>query len=162
MRISKTQLIAAAVAAILMLASCEEATTSAEAEQQDQLLTQANAQAGMPAIVNFNEKKFLKMIIEMRDNPNLRTYTYTQALDGKLVKLCDSVGYGVPYAVQYTNPQTVDYRRGRLWVLPQADPNGLYSPASADGTWVACKDPKGGSVAPVFAEPRILVSQFPL
>jgi hypothetical protein len=48
----------------------------------------------------------------------------------------------------------------RVVALPQADPNGLFSPTSAEGTWVMCKDPKGGEVKPVYIEPRIVVSPF--
>ena len=47
-------------------------------------------------------------------------------------------------------------------VLPQADPNGLFSPASADGTWVLCADPKGGKARPVLVEPRAVFSPFRL
>jgi hypothetical protein len=149
-----------ATVALIGLAACEESTTTIEANKQNQLLTEANNTIGMPAIINFQEKKILKDIIEMRDRANIRTYAYTQALDGKLVKLCDSVGYGIPYATQYTNPE----RRvtGYDTTLPQADPNGLYSPSSADGTWVLCKDPASDKVAPVLVEPRLVVSQFPL
>jgi hypothetical protein len=46
--------------------------------------------------------------------------------------------------------------------LPQADPNGLFSPASAEGTWILMKDPNGKEVKPVYIEPRIIVSPFKL
>jgi hypothetical protein len=46
--------------------------------------------------------------------------------------------------------------------LPQADPNGLFSPASAEGTWVLLKDPNGKETRPVYIEPRIIVSPFKL
>ena len=46
--------------------------------------------------------------------------------------------------------------------LPQADPNGLFSPPSAEGTWVMCKDPNSDKVEPIYSEPRIIVSTFPL
>lgn len=45
--------------------------------------------------------------------------------------------------------------------LGQAEPNGLYMPDSAEATWVMCSDGKGG-VAPVYSEPRLIVSPFPL
>ena len=120
----------------------------------------------MPAIVNFQEKRILKDILEKRDQ-SLTTITYTQDLNAGLHKLCDSVGFGIPAATQYTNPQRVaaygDAARGYGSIaLPQADPNGLFSPASAEGTWVMCKDPNSDKVAPVYAEPRIIVSTFPL
>jgi hypothetical protein len=47
-------------------------------------------------------------------------------------------------------------------ILPQADPNGLFAPSSAEGTWVMCKDPGGSDVRPVYIEPRIVVSPFKL
>jgi hypothetical protein len=46
--------------------------------------------------------------------------------------------------------------------IPQADPNGLFSPASAEGTWVLCKVPGKDDVKPVYIEDRVTVSPFPL
>lgn len=72
---------------------------------------------------------------------------------------CSSIGYGIPYSTEYTNPQK--------WVaqgvtLPQADPNALFSPTSAEGTWVLCKNPAGSDTRPVYVEPRVVVSPFKL
>ncbi len=119
----------------------------------------------MPAIKNFRERKLAKDILELRDQTGLTTYTYLwNELTGKLVFLCDSVGYPLPYAVQFTNPQKVEHsRHGTGYaILPQADPNGLFSPASAEGTWVMCKDPNGKDVRPLYTEPKVIVSQFKL
>ncbi len=122
----------------------------------------------MPAIKNFRERKILKDIIEMRDREGLTTFTYIVAeMTGKLIFLGESVGYGIPAATQYTNPQKVTFaydvkKQHADVVLPQADPNGLYSPASAEGTWVLMKDPNSKSVKPVYIEPRIIVSPFKL
>lgn len=38
--------------------------------------------------------------------------------------------------------------------------NWFVSPASAEGTWVMCKDPNGSDVKPVYIEPRVIVSPF--
>lgn len=46
--------------------------------------------------------------------------------------------------------------------INQADPNGLFSPASAEGTWILMKDPNGDSVKPVYCEPRVICSPFKL
>jgi len=103
----------------------------------------------------------MKDIIELRDQ-NVATTTYIVDMNGKTHKICNSVGYGLPYATQYTNPSRVVYDSGHGGqVIPQADPNGLYSPASADGTWVLCVS-KDGKPKPVFIEPRIIVSPIPL
>ena len=71
--------------------------------------------------------------------------------------------FGLPYATQYTNPQhlTYDGPHGGV-ILPQPDPNGLYSPASVDGTWVLCVDHKDGKAKPVYVEPRVIVSPISL
>lgn len=119
-------------------------------------------QVGMPAIVNFQEKRILKDIIELRDK-QISTFTYIMDMNGKLHKVCTSVGYGLPAATQFTNPQRqAGGAQGGYITLPQADPNGLFSPSSADGTWVLCVNPKTGKTAPVYMEPRIIVSPFEL
>ena len=45
--------------------------------------------------------------------------------------------------------------------LPQAEPNGLYMPQSAEGTWVICASTKG-EFTPMYIEPRVIVSPFRL
>jgi hypothetical protein len=151
----------------LFLSACDERPLSSDQQQrveQERLSQQSNQSVGMPAITNFQEKRMLKMILELRDT-QIATITYTQDLAGHLHKLCQSVGYGVPYATQYTNPQRVAYSDGHgfAMALPQADPNGLFSPAAAEGTWVLCLDQTNKKkVAPVYVEPRIIVSPFPL
>jgi len=142
----------AALACTVALAGCDgqdlRTSDQIQYQQQEVMLKQATKELGMPAITNFAEKRMMKDILELRDK-NVRTYTYLVGMNNQLTKLCDSVGYGLPYATQYTSPN-------------QADPNGLYSPASADGTWVACKVPGKDNISPTYIEPRIIVSTFPL
>lgn len=141
---------------------CTSSPESVEAQRQAQMTRQANQEVGMPAIINFQEKRILKNILELRDQ-QIKTITYTQDLGAKLHKLCDSVGYGIPYATQYTNPQKLAWRDYHdSAVIAQADPNGLYSPADAEGTWAMCLNPQNKELAPVYVEPRIVVSPFPL
>lgn len=138
---------------------------SRQQAQQEHILREGVAQTGMPAITNFRERKILKEILEMRDQSNLVTYTYLVAAQtGQLVFFCDSIGYGFPAATQYTSPQKLAAQGAQYGylVLPQADPNGLFSPASAEGTWVMCKDPNGTPVKPVYVEERITVAPFRL
>ena len=151
------------------LTGCIEVTPSSDEvqqEQQERILQEGNAQTGMPAIKNFRERKLLKQIIEMRDQDGLVTYTYTvPETTGRPVFLCNSIGYGLPAATQYTNPQKIENPPSiaGYYVMPQADPNGLFSPSSAEGTWVMCTDPSGsGKTRPVYVEPRVIVSPFKL
>jgi len=150
-----------AVATLLTACDVKESSTQIERRKQEELTMQAVTQVGMPAITNFAEKRMMKDILELRDQ-NVATTAYIVDMNGKLHKICTAVGYGLPYATQYTNPQRIAGDGHGYVTLPQADPNGLYSPASADGTWVLCVDPKSGKPRPVFIEPRVIVSPIPL
>lgn len=131
--------------------------------QQEQMQAQQQAQTGMPGIVNFTESKLVKHLYELRDQ-KIVTYTYVPDLNGRLWHLCNSIGYGLPYGVQFSNPEkhigggnTYNYN------LPQAEPNGLYMPPTAEGTWIMCANPNAqGGVEPVYVEPRVIVSPFKL
>lgn len=137
-------------------------------EMQEKMLQEATSQTGMPAVKNFRERKMMKEILELRDQTGLTTYTYIVAeMTGKLIFVGESIGYGLPASTQYTNPQRVEKYVSQggytSWsTLPQADPNGLFSPLSAEGTWVLLKNPNGSEVKPVYIEPRIIVSPFRL
>lgn len=153
---------------------CEQRKTSdsMQREQQERILMEGTAQVGMPAIKNFREKRLLKEILELRDQTGLVTYTYLEnliptvvkghtSLGGKLTFFCESIGYPIPYATQFTNPQRYVHMSSQaITTIAQADPNGLFSPATADGTWVMCKDPNGKDVRPVHLEPKLVGSPF--
>ncbi len=152
---------------VTCLVGCEMRPPSSDETQrvqQEQILAEGTAEVGMPAMVNFRERKLLKDIFELRDQDGLVTYTYVfSEIQGKMIFFCNSIGYGIPYATQFTNPEKIGQSTTYgVVTLPQADPNGLFSPASADGTWVMCKNPNGNEVRPVFIEPRIIVSPFEL
>lgn len=155
-----------AVAVCLVLVfGCATTPTSDDTQSvaQEKILAEGTAQTGMPAIKNFRERKLLKDILELRDQTGLVTYSYILCQElGKFLYLGESVGYGIPYAAQYTNPQKVAWRSGGYhYVLPQADPNGLYSPAAAAGTWILLKDPTGGT-KPQYVEDNLTVLTFKL
>ena len=138
---SKKVLLVLPFVAVLAACDVQPNSTQIERAKQEEMSKRGVESVGFPAIINFAEKRMFKDILEKRDQMQ-PTYTYIVDMNGKFHKICDSLGYGLPYATQYTNPQrTVDYTHG-IATLPQADPNGLYSPASAEGTWVMCLSPK--------------------
>lgn len=152
-----------AIICVLAIA-CDEIPPNSDQVQrreQERLSSQSNGAVGMPSIVNFQEKRIMKMILELRDT-EIKTTTYTQDMNGKLHKLCSSIGYGLPYATQYTNPMRVESHSTvhESVTLPQADPNGLFSPPSAEGTWILCLNKQTHKVSPVYVEPRVIVSPF--
>ena len=153
----------AIVAAALALAGCQEVTADrVQREQQEHLSMQGAMSVGMPTITRFAEKRMMKDIIEMRDQMH-PTYTYLVGEQSGVIgeKICDSLGYGLSGATQYTNPQKIEWRSGNSGVLSQADPNGLFSPATTEGTWVMCKVPGSDKVAPQYIEPRVIIMTFP-
>ena len=160
-------IVALSIAAVSLTAcSYTPSSDQIQNQKQEEISRQSVESVGLPAIKNFQEKRIMKDIIELRDQPNLVTYTYTQDMSGRLHKICDSVGYGLPYSTQYTNPERIASGfetpgTGNI-TLPQADPNGLYSPSSASGTLVLCKVPGKDSVKPIYIEPNVIVSPFPL
>lgn len=161
-----------ALVLVVALSACDNRPPTSDEKQtaeQERILQEGAAQVGMPAIKNHREQKLLKDILEMRDQEGLVTWTYTyNEYTGKPVFFCDSIGYGIPYATQFTSPQKV-WKTGscagscyHTEVVPQADPNGLFAPVSAEGTWVMCKNPNGDGIRPVYVEPKVISSPWPL
>lgn len=158
----------ALVATAFALSGCMDENVADKRERQatQRLTEQASTQVGMPAITRFTEKRTLKMLYEMRDNPKLATVSYIVDMNGRLHKFCDSLGFGVPYATQFTNPERDTFYGNDgtsvHFQMPQPEPNGLFMPAQADGTWLMCLNPKTKEVQPVYVEPHVVVSPFEL
>lgn len=133
-------------------------------KKQEKITATANQQVGLPAIVNFQEKRNLKMIYELRDQEKMICYAYIVAeMTGKLVFIGKCYGYGIPYSTQYSNPQKHHEHTSVSagYELAQAEPNGLYMPSSSSGTWLLMLDEKG-EPHPVYIEPSVIVSPFQL
>lgn len=146
---------------------CLEATPSSDAvqeKQQERMLKEGTSQVGMPAIKNFRERKLLKDIYELRDQNGLVTYTYMQSqYSGKLVFFCNSIGYGINDATGFTNPEKVMSDDAQVFgTMPQAEPNGLFTPDNANQYWVMCVDPKSGKALPVQSAVPLVTSPFAL
>jgi hypothetical protein len=150
-------------------AECDDKSDSAQRQQQEVILAEGTSVVGMPAIKNFRERRIMKTIYELRDQEGLVTYTYLEnmipavvhghtALGGKLTYFGRTIGYGIPAATQFTNP----LKRVGEAVIKQADPNTLFSPESAEGTWVLMAAPGGKETQPIYCEPRLIVLPFAL
>jgi len=155
-------LFAVVALAITMVACADDPSTTTDqdvAHKQAQSLAQANQQIGMPGITNFTEMKLVRKLYELRDQ-NITTYAYVPDFQGRLWHVCDSIGFGLPYGVQFSNPEAHHYdSQYNIYNLPQAEPNGLFMPETAEGTWVICTVPgKAGEIAPIYVEPRVVVS----
>ena len=165
------------VVACIVLCGCNSSQSSSDRQlalQTEQSMKEANAQIGMPAIKNFQERKLAKMIFELRDQENYVCHAYlVNQMTGQVGQyLGKCLGYGLPYSVQYTNPMKIvegDKELGYdlvgvsdyMQVLPQQDPNGLFMPEGLSATWLMLLD-ENGEARPVYVEPEIIVSPFPL
>lgn len=150
------------------LVSCGEPGQDLDEDQAKKtadLLAEADRQVGMPNMVNWQERKLMKMIFELRDRSDLICYAYLYDRNsgsvGEYLGRC--LGYGLPYSVQFTNPERVaiDGPNGKTLSLPQADPNGLFMPTGLSATWLMLLDEEG-EPRPVYVEPEIIVSPFAL
>lgn len=162
---------------VLMLVGCKQSVRQPLADKAQQnatelSLNEANKQIGMPAIVNFQERKLFKQILELRDQEKLITYCYlANEMNGKIGQFIGKgIGYGIPAATQFTSPQKLvdvtnygidSYQANDAAVVPQADPNGLFMPTSTTATWYMLLD-KNGKLHPVYIEPLIIVSPIKL
>lgn len=176
----------------MLLAGCNytatESNDSKIAQQQEKNLAEGDAQVPPPSIVNWNEKRMLKLIQEKRDQPNLETWTYTKNMDGKYTFVCESIGYGLPYDTRSNNPQHYEFvttRSGvysgssgsgggyyqnaageRIWgehtVMSQPEPNGLFIPEGAHGTWNLCRNPTTGKPDVTYQEEDVAVFPYKL
>lgn len=160
------------VIVLSVLAGCSGFGTtsapSAEVQQTaatNQIMTEMNNQIGMPNIKEFYEKKMAKEIFELRDNSKLVTYAYFQSMNGKFVFLGQCVGFGLPYSTQYTNPERLGIVKNYSqagdapYTLPQADPNGLFTPTGLSATWLMYINPDTGKREVIYSEPSLVVTQ---
>ena len=134
--------------------------------QSETLQNEAIRAAPIPSIVNFFERRMAKMIYELRDNPDFRTHAYIVTMTGKFIKVCDSIGFGLNASVQYSNPLKIlsrgDGAGNGLEAIPQAEPNGLFMPEGLAATFVLCVREEEEKLHPVYVEPDVIVSPFPL
>lgn len=156
----------------MVIFSCiDNSTNIADKEQMaqtDTMMLEAHRQTGMPNIVNYQQKKLMKMIYELCDKEDLICYAYLfSEYTGKLIYMGKCIGFGIPFSAQYSNPERYmddphgTYDAGSL-VMPQPEPNGLFMPTSSSATWLIMIDPETNEPRPVYFEPTIVVSPFKL
>lgn len=164
-------LAAIVICAPLLLANeggCEQQPVKASAveqERQSQNLQMEQFLRNQP-VPSFDWSLERHMLIQLYTARQKATNTWSvvqSEYTGKILWQCPSIGFPLPYATQLTNPQQTvghDYCGGNCSVsmtsVAQQEPNGLFSPASADGTWVPCVDDKG-RITPVYEERKVTV-----
>jgi len=152
---------------ILAFTSCENSPQTSDQRQnklQEELAQQAFDQVNLPDMKNFTQKKQAKMIIEKCDQAGLIRYAYVKnEMNGKFRFISKVIGYGLPYSTQFTSPEKTEHPYGGVWYnIPQADPNGLFMPPSANATWVLTIDPTNGDIDLSYMEDNVDIFAKPL
>jgi hypothetical protein len=153
MRISLFLLLAASSATS---SSCDSDHHEREDVERQQMLYVQNQP---PPFFNWSLERHLMIQLYKARNERVPTYSYVVApLTGKVVTSCPSLGYPIPATTQLTNPLKPS---GNGYALPQAEPNGLYTPPATHGTWVMCLGPEG-KVEPSYWELDVLTFPRPM
>lgn len=154
-------LVAVLVFVLLTAQDCADTNVQKELAQQD--LGQASLLNNQPVpdLGGYSFERDIVIKTYLARNRTIATYTYTMTeIDAKIIEICASIGYPIPYATQLTNPQRTAYPGYRdSAVVGNPEPNGLYSPDSAEGTLVNCVNPDG-SVTPTYWEPRVFAFPY--
>jgi hypothetical protein len=152
---------------------CTEERPHASAAQIEQASQDAQMQQFLrnQPVPSFDWSLERHMLIEVYKARQRATNTFSvvqSEYTGKVLWSCPSLGFPLPYATQLTNPLQVigrTYTSGQGSVaavaIAQQEPNGLFTPAQSDATWVPCVDEKG-RITPVYEEKHVTVFLRPV
>ena len=179
----KIRIFASLVAIVLssaLLAACQPpppaTANDVQRDQQAAMNSEGVAAVGMPNIVNHRDQRAVKFWYERRDQANLLTYTYTRNMEGRWVWYCDSIGYPIPGGTQYSAPTAMQRYRVRdprypasdvngwdygIAALPQAEPNGVFPPSTAEGSGAICINPRTNQASASYAEDKLNTFEYP-
>ena len=116
-----------------------------------------------PPFFNHSLQRQLMIDLYKAMNSSVTTYTYVMnQYTGKPYFYCPSIGYAIPSNTELTNPDAVSWPGDNHgFVLPQAEPNGLYSSPSTSGTFVMCAN-SDGTVSPEYFEQDVSTFTQPM
>lgn len=140
----------------IVLSGCGSAQSDDYYAQQPKLKAIIDNQPA-PDLNGHSFERGVVIAMYLARNQNVSTHTYTLTIEGKIIKICDSIGFPIPYATQITPPY-VPYG-GNGSTMPNPEPNSLYSPDNAEGSYVACVA-EDGTLAPSYWEPRVFALPY--
>ncbi len=142
--------------------SCSQTPDSAAQREQYSQNRQMDQFLRNQPVPSFDWSLERHMMIELYSARQHATTTFSvvqSEFTGHVLWSCPSIGFPLPYATQLTNPSQVVFahhptEHDAAGVVAQQEPNGLFTPATADGTWVPCVD-EHGKITPVYEERRV-------
>jgi hypothetical protein len=147
------------VLVVFTLISCAPDTSDIEQGQQASAINAIIQNQPIPDLGGYSFERQIVIETYLARNNTIATYAYMITMDGKIIEICPSIGYPIPYSTQLTNPMRTmnGYYQGS--VVANAEPNGLYPPGDAAATLVQCVNPDG-SVTPVYIEWYVLAFPY--
>jgi hypothetical protein len=131
-----------------------------ESAQQEEGVKSLVVNQPVPDLGGYSFERDIVIKTFLARNETIATWAYTMTLDGKFIELCPSIGYPIPYATQLTAPErlaSIYYNDSS--VIPQPEPNGLYTPADAAATLIQCVNPDG-TVSPMYFEYYVIAMPY--
>jgi hypothetical protein len=133
-------------------------TTQSDIEQSQQAagVKSITQNQPVPDLGGYSFERQIVIETYLARNSTISTWAYMITMDGKLIEICPSIGYPIPYSTQLTNPQALTYSHAEgvgyvEGAIANPEPNGLYPPGDAAATLVQCVN-ADGSVSPVYIE----------
>lgn len=141
------------------LIGCSSSSSNIEHSQQEQGIKALLANQPVPDLGGWSFERQVMIDTYIARNKMVNTYTYLfLEYTGKIVKICDSKGYPIPYSTELTNPtQWV----GSGAVIGNPEPSGLYPPPTANATLVQCVI-GDGQVVPTYWENNVFALPYPI
>lgn len=145
---------------LFLLVACAPASVAdvEQAQQQTGNMAIVNNQP-LPDLGGYSFERQIVIETYLARNNTIATYAYMFTMDGKIIEICPSIGYPIPYSTQLTNPEKIEYTYSAPNVISNAEPNSLYPPSDAAATLVQCVNPDG-SVSPVYIEWYVLAFPY--
>lgn len=153
--------LAGSLALVFLLCSAEDCDDSSDRREHSDVERQQvqYTRNQPPPTFDWSLERHLMVELYKARNTAAATYSYVVSpYTGKVLASCPSLGYPIPATTQLTNPMKWV---GQGAILPQAEPNGLYSPPDTHGTWVMCLGPEG-KVEPAYWEQDVMTFPRPM
>lgn len=137
-----------------VLAAClaSDQAQYAEREQQGKGVLAIVQNQPIPDLGGYSFERQVVIETYLARNNTVSTFAYLFTFDGKIVEICPSIGYPIPYSTQLSNPSDMSGRAN-----PEA--NSLYPPSDAAATLVQCVN-SDGSVSPTYIEDNVMAFPY--
>ena len=143
------------LACAFLVVGCET-VSRVERQQQEQGNLAIVKNQPVPDLGGYSFERQILIETYLARNNTISTFSYLFTLDGRVIEICASIGYPIPYSTQLTSPEKVEYSQ---LALPNAEPNSLYPPDNAAATLIQCVN-NDGSVTPAYIEQDVMAFPY--